>query len=101
MKHNIQHAAEAIIEDDMIVIRVPIKALPTALEVAYQAGYIDEEPCEGEPPVCVVDVQQFAKDVCRALNNDHYDDRPAIHKMLDQAMEDAINDGSLGISYND
>ena len=49
------------------------------------------------PPVRVLDMEQFAFDVCRALNDESETGETLVTRMLDDAMEKAINDGAISV----
>lgn len=49
------------------------------------------------PPVVVLDKEQFAFDVCRALNDESETVETLVTRMLDSAMEKAIDDGSVAV----
>lgn len=75
----------AAIDGDRLVIEIGIDTLKFCAE---------NWPA---PPVVVSDMDGFAADVCRALNNESETGETLVTRMLDRAMEKAIDDGSLHI----
>jgi hypothetical protein len=90
MKRN----AEASIERGQVVIRVPIKNLPLALKAGIDLGYID-------PGVKITNAQAFAKDLVRALNDEDEEGTTPIHRLLDEAITEAIEQGAEGVTEDD
>ena len=85
----LEHSAEAVIEGDWIVIRVWIAALPDALAQAPSPLSLDYR---------ITDAQEFSKDLVIALNDENPDNGTTpIHRLLDDAMESAIDFGSLAV----
>ena len=80
-------AAEAVIERGTIVIRLPIRNLASA--VRYRP-----EPLG----VKVTNAKLFAQDVVRELNKDDEAGACAIHRLFDIACEEAVDNGSLGVT---
>ena len=75
-------AAEAIIEDGAIVIRVPIAHLPQVLEV-LEGGWL----CGSyDTRWRLTDIQAFAKDFVSEINREDELGSTRIHKMFDAAM---------------
>lgn len=78
--------AEAYIDGDEIVIRVPVSVLPHALK---------QNPRDDSYySVTIADVAGFARDVARELNSEAEDGTTPIHSLFDRAMADAIDNGS-------
>ena len=77
--------AEATIEGDIIVIRIPASVLPDALEQNPRADWSGWS---------VTDVPGFARDVVRELNRKEEDGSTPIHLLFDRAMAEAIEQGS-------
>jgi hypothetical protein len=89
---DIKHSGKAVIEDGSIVIRVAIEALPTIIE-----GVGALWNSEGNPGFKITNVEEFAADLVRALNNEEEDGTTPIHTMVDAAIFDAIEQGALGV----
>ena len=75
----------ANIEGDEIVIRVHKDTLVYALQ------YYNDD-------MVLVDADLLLRDICAELNNERHGDNPIV-RMLDEALEDAINNGSEGVDY--
>jgi hypothetical protein len=85
--------SEAIIEGGNIVIRVPIDVLPIAFK--YWPGAPRNN--NGEPRYVVTDAATFAKGVVHYLNDEKEDGTTRIHRMLDDAMNEALEQGEEGV----
>ncbi len=81
----------ARIEDGAIVIRVPLDYLPFVLHGAYALGAIYG------PVMKITDLNEWAKEVCGALNREDEQGTTLIHRAFDAAMDEAINQGAFGI----
>lgn len=57
-----------------------------------------KEPSNGEP-VKIIDIKQFTKDVCCELNDEDEVGNTMVTRLLDDAMDRAIENGSLGVYY--
>lgn len=90
---DLNHSAKAVIDGDAIAIRVLIAALP----VAFRASPLTPLSDDAEPLYRVVDEQEFAKSLCRRLNEETETGETAIHRMLDAAMEQVLEQGDEGI----
>lgn len=89
-------AAEAYIEGDAIVIRVPIENLPIAFEYCPLNPH---EPSEAmEKQFRISDLPEFAKSLVRRLNEEEEDGTTLIHRCFDKAMEQVIEQGDEGVS---
>lgn len=88
-----KYPAEAVIEGDNIVIRVPIAAIPVAFEAWPDAPRNDE----ADPLYRVTDAATFAKGIVRYLNDESEDGTTRIHLMLDSAMNEALEQGEEGV----
>jgi hypothetical protein len=84
------HNGEAVIEDGAIVIRVPLTALPQVVEGAWALGSL-------ETRYVVTDTEAFAKDLVRALNDEDEQGTTLVHKMFDDAINEALEQGAEGI----
>lgn len=82
--------SDALIKGGYIVIRVPISALPVAYQAGIDSGFI-------EPRYRITNAKAFAKDVVRALNDEEEDGTTPIHRLMDKACEEAIEQGAEGV----
>jgi hypothetical protein len=85
--------AEAVIEDECIVIRLPIENIPIAVGGAVYLGLM--------APAEILDAKAFALSVVEALNAEDEEGTTAIHQMFDQAFDDAIEGGAEGVKLPD
>lgn len=84
----------AVIKDGYLVIRVALMALPQIVEGAWASGGMDTR-------YKVTDAQEFAKALVCELNEESENGTTRIHKMFDGAIEEAINQGALGIEEHE
>lgn len=87
-------SGQAIIEDDVIVIRLPIVNLPAVLEGSWLANGIDTR-------FKVTDPAAFAESLVYELNTEDDNGSNRIHKMFDRAINDAIDQGALGVDEHE
>ena len=92
--HDTAEAAQAVIEDGVIVIRLAVDAIPSAVRGGVDMMAID-------PPFRVTNAKAFAKDVVRALNDEDEDGTTPIHRMFDAAFNEAAEWGADGIETED
>lgn len=85
--------SEAKIENNEIVIRIPISAINNASEYAWEHYY-------GENSLYVEDTKEFAKEIMYALNNEgtSRDGNTLVTRMLDEAVINATEGGAFGIN---
>lgn len=89
--------AEAHITRGAIVIRVPIRHLPVAVEAMPGMGCT----FKGESRLYVTNAEVFAKELVRALNDESEDGTTRVHKMLDDATMEVMEQGGEGIEVRD
>jgi hypothetical protein len=82
--------AEAVIEGDEIVIRLPINVIEHAYSAGVDAGAI-------RPGFRVTDARMFAPEVVRALNDEDEEGTTPIHHLFDDAFTEAIEQGAEGV----
>lgn len=87
-------SGRAIIEDDIIVIRVPITYLPIIIEGAWALNALDTR-------FKLTDAALFAKDLVRALNDENEEGTTMVHKMFDAAINEALEQGADGIEEHE
>lgn len=85
--------ARAVIDGDCISIRVPISALVQAFQYCPAAPRDNE----GNDLYRVTDAEAFAKSVAHRLNDEEEDGATLIHRMLDAAMIEALEQGDEGV----
>lgn len=88
------NGGQAIIEGDALVIRVSLAALPMVLEGAWAMGKFDTR-------YKITDASEFAKELMHTLNREDEQGTTAIHKLFDQAILDAIEQGAFGIDEHE
>lgn len=83
------------IEDQEIVIRLPISVLvlsaDTAFEREYQVGH----------GIKVTDPETFAADVLAELEREDEEGTTTVHELFDQAMCAAVENGSEGVEESE
>lgn len=84
------NAATAVIEDGNIVIRLPFSHIPHGVKAGCDLGYIHGDWRVTNPEV-------FAKEMVRALNDEDEQGTTPIHRLLDEATNEAIESGAEGI----
>lgn len=87
----------AKIEDDEIVIRLPIAAIPFAASVAFVECNYDLDD-DGEPKMEVSDAVVFAPYLATALSQESEDGTTPVHKLLDQMIVEACERGAEGVT---
>lgn len=85
---------KAFIHDGNIVVFVPVDTIKIALEANPRYGEYSHFAEH------ITDLDEFAKDVVYALNDEEEDGTTLVHKMFDEAMVNAIDDGSMNIDYD-
>ncbi len=80
----------AILEGDEIVIRILFKDIPVLLRAAEDFAEI--------PHMEITDIEEYAQDVVRALNEEEPNDGTSlIDSMIDTALREAIEQGSTAV----
>jgi hypothetical protein len=87
-------SAEAIIEDGVIVIRVPIANLQAVLDGGWGCNVYDKR-------YKITDADVFASELCRELNREEEDGTTPIHRLFDKSINEALNQGALGIDEHE
>ena len=91
---DINNGGQAVIEDGAIVIRVPFDTLPMILEGAWGLNALDVR-------YKITDVDAFVKDFVHQLNYEDETGSTVIHRMFDEALDEAINQGAMGIEEHE
>jgi hypothetical protein len=86
--------SEAYIKRGAIVIRLPVKNLPLAIEGMWAAGYSDVR-------YKITDTEAFAAEFVHALNREAEDGTTLIHKCFDAAALEAIDQGAEGVEEHE
>lgn len=87
------HGLQAEIIDGKIVISIGINVLAFACDTGHPENQANE--------FSIVDKDQFAKDIMNEITREEEDGTTPLHRLFDQATLDAIDQGSLGIEFND
>lgn len=87
MAGDIKDSATAIIEDGAIVIRVQISALQSIMDGGFACAAYDKR-------YRVTDPEGFAKEIARELNNEDEEGSTPVHKLFDDAINEALNQGA-------
>ena len=84
----------AIIENGVIIIRIPVASLPMVVEGAWALNALDTR-------FKLTDAALFAKDLVCALNEEDEQGTTMIHKMFDAAINEALEQGADGIEEHE
>jgi hypothetical protein len=87
-------SGKAVIEDGVIIIRLPVANLPAVVEGSWASGAMDVRYKVTVP-------EDFAKDLVRELNEENEIGTTPIHKMFDAAIDKAIEWGAEGIEEHE
>jgi hypothetical protein len=87
----------AIVEGDRLVISIGLNTLAFAFENSEENNPYDEDFCDTKRQFSIGDPLEFAKDTCRAMNDEGEDGSTPLTRFLDSMMEEAVEQGSLGI----
>lgn len=79
------------IEGDAIVIRLPIDVVPVCVDTAWARGFGDPT---GKHEWAITNPEGFAADVVRELNREEEDGTTPVHKLFDEVLAEAIEQGS-------
>lgn len=83
----------AKIEGEEIVIRIPISAIPEAVQVAFDHAYGFERH-----DFAVANAEVFAREILAELNSEQEDGTTPIDLLLDAAACKAMENGAEGLS---
>ena len=84
-----------------LCIRIGIETLAHATAYAEWANAWNEEDQDYKRTFAITDPLVFAKEVALALQHEKEDGSSLLSDMLDQATENAVNDGAEGCDYED
>lgn len=90
----IERSGQAVILNGAVVISVALAALPMVVEGAWASGNL-------QPRYKVTNVNEFAAELVRALNDEEEDGTTRVHRMFDSAIDEAINQGAEGIEEHE
>lgn len=84
------------IEDEKLIISIGIDTLAFAAKEHpfFWSGEDDKTPC-----INVTDNAMFAKEVALALQHEAEDGSTLITRVIDKAMQDAVEDGCYGVEH--
>ena len=80
-------SARAIIEDDAIVIRIPLANLQAIMDGGFACGAYDQR-------YKVTNLLGFAKEINSELNSEDEEGSTPVHKLFDAAINEALNQGA-------
>jgi hypothetical protein len=92
---------DVTIERDALVIRIGIGVLAHAVTYSNWANRWNEDEDEYIREFAIEDAHQFAKDVGNMMEREEEDGSSLLTNFIDKASEEAVNDGSLGLSEGD
>jgi len=87
------------VKDNKLIISIGIDTLAFVAERCPHFYNYDKHNNE-EKYVTVVDNNELAHDVVRALTDEEEDGSTILHRLIDDAIEDAYEDGSLGFFHD-
>jgi hypothetical protein len=90
---------EVAVRDGMLVISIGVDVLAFSFS-HHSDSYDDEGEHRADWPK-VIDAEQFARDVKMALDDEEEDGTTPVHRLLDAAMLEACEQGSLGVEVED
>lgn len=85
------------VRDGRLMIQIGIDVLAYAIAYSDWANPFDEARNDYIRTFAIVDPEQFAKDVQHAMLREREDGSTPLSDFIDQAAQDAISDGSLGL----
>lgn len=83
------------------MIRVGVNTIAFVSENSSKFMDFNEKTGEYENRFRVADTSELARDVVRALNKEQEDGTTPVHLLLDDAIEEAFEQGSLGFHDSD
>lgn len=89
------------IEDDQLVIRIGIDTLAFAFEESSSNNPYSDHLNDFIRMCTVTDARQFAKDVQYELTREEEDGSSILTNLLDKACDEAANQGSIALDYED
>lgn len=89
------------IENEELVIRVGISTLCTAVRQCQAIDYAVMEADGDESAVEITDEAVFAQAILDALNDEEEDGSTPVHRLLDAAANEAIEQGCEGIEFHE
>lgn len=91
----------ALVQDGNLVISIGIRTLAFAFETSEGNNPYDPSSGDFKRELQIADPLQFAEDVCHEINGEGEDGSTPLTRFLDSMMDEAVNNGSLGILYPD
>jgi len=98
---NINKPLNAEVDEGKLSIEIGISTLQFAFENGEENNPYDDNLCDTVRTYSICDAQQFAKDVCRAMNDEAEDGSTPLTRFLYSMMQEAINQGTMGINDPD
>lgn len=87
----------AVVQDGKLIISIGIRTLAWAFEHSEGNNPYDDSLGDFKREYRIADPVQFAKDVCHEINDEGEDGSTPLTRFLDSMMDNAIENGSLGI----
>lgn len=87
---------EVGLRDGVLSITIGVDTFRTAIEFAPDLEVYDEEEDDFARPK-IVDADAFAKDLLAELEREEEDGTTMVHRMLDRAAAEAMENGCFGI----
>jgi hypothetical protein len=87
----------AAVEDGKLIVAIGIETLAFAFEKSEENNPYDEHTGDFKEKLRIGDKLQFSDDVVRAMNDEAEDGSTPLTRFIDSMMQEAVNQGSLGI----
>lgn len=101
MKNKWKPLKATVKADGRIAIEIGVATLAHTLAFGDKFNRFDEGLNDYRRTFAVSDPVEFARDVVRALNDEEEDGSTRLTEIIEEAMEAAISDGSLGLADAD
>lgn len=89
---------KAEVVDGELVVRIGVETLAYAVAFANWSNPYDEHRLDYFRSFAIQNPHTFAVDVCHALNDEAEDGSTILTNLLDEACEEAVNQGSEGLA---
>jgi glutaredoxin len=84
------------VEGECLVIEIGIRTLAHAASYSEWANRYDEARADYRRSFAIIDLHEYAKDVALQMQHEAEDGSSLLTKLIDEAMEAAVDDGSMG-----
>jgi hypothetical protein len=95
-----QTPLSVVVQNGELVIRIGVNSLVCATAYGDASHQFDDEAGEYIRNFAITDACQFAKDVALQMQREEEDGSTPLSDLLDKMAQAAIDDGSLGVEFN-